>query len=188
MTTQRGGTGEAGRPGAGETAGRGHGRTKPGAKGRTRRQPPGASESDHGRALFSWVQAAQGGLPDLRLFYHVPNGGSRSSKTRVTADGRVVRYSPEAARMKGEGVRPGVLDYNLDIARGGFFGLRLELKAPSGKLSAEQREWMVAERGAGYCAVVAYGWFAAREALLAYLALPLTERPLLSLQFRDSWS
>jgi hypothetical protein len=148
----------------------------------------GASESDHGRALFKWVTLAESTHPDLRLFYHIPNGGSRASKTRTTADGRTVRYSPEAARMKGEGVRAGVLDYNLDVARGGFFGLRLELKTATGKVSADQRQWILAETQAGYAATVCYGWLAARDALLRYLSLPPTERPPSQAQFPDAWA
>ena len=72
------------------------------------------------------------------LLYHVPNGGKR---------GKV-----EAARFKAMGVQRGVSDLCLDVARGGFHGLRIEMKKISGdsRQSEEQREWQEAVEAQGY--------------------------------------
>jgi hypothetical protein len=50
-----------------------------------------------------------------------------------------------------------------------YHGLRIEMKAGSGRLSSEQRLWLRALADHGYCAVVAFGWEAARDAILCYL-------------------
>lgn len=68
--------------------------------------------------------------PELKWLYHVPNGGKRDSRT--------------ASMMKREGVRAGILDLALDVARGGYHGFRCELKRPKSKErpTKEQEEYM----------------------------------------------
>ncbi len=44
--------------------------------------------------LFQWAELQSGAYPELKLLYHIPNGGSRP-KT-------------EAAKFKGQGVKSGV--------------------------------------------------------------------------------
>lgn len=86
---------------------------------------------------------------------HFPNGG--------------FRHSAVASRMKLEGVRPGAFDIYLDAARRGCHGLRIEMKAGRGGLSAEQREereWLVRE---GYSAHSVWGRREALDVLLWYL-------------------
>jgi len=61
-------------------------------------------------------------------FFHVPNGGARDAVT--------------GAVMKAMGVRPGVLDMWLPVPSGDYCGLVLEFKAPGGRLSAEQNDWI----------------------------------------------
>ena len=79
-----------------------------------------------GMRLVSECRLRRGIHPELvtRLF-HVPNGGRRSKG--------------EAVRFKAQGVRPGVLDYFLPVARGGHHGLAIELKRHDGDLEGEQR-------------------------------------------------
>ncbi|MBC3486703.1 VRR-NUC domain-containing protein [Pseudomonas sp. SWRI50] len=50
-----------------------------------------------------------------KLIYHVPNGGHRIKAV--------------AAKLKGQGVKAGVPDLVLPMARGGYFGLYIEFKA-----------------------------------------------------------
>lgn len=69
------------------------------------------------------------------LLFAVPNGGKRNAK--------------EAARLKAEGVRPGVTDLILLVPRGGFPALCIELKTKRGKASDLQTEWQEAARKAG---------------------------------------
>ena len=65
-------------------------------------------ESQEQQALFSWAEYAKGLHPELGLLYHIPNGGKRDKL--------------EAARLKLEGVKAGVPDLCLPVARGGAQG------------------------------------------------------------------
>lgn len=79
----------------------------------------------------------QRGAPGL-VWFHPPNGGSRRPK--------------EAAILKGLGVRPGVSDLIL-LHKGHAYAL--ELKAPGGRVSKAQDEFIMDWNGAGGLAFVA---------------------------------
>lgn len=115
-------------------------------------------ESEHQQALFQWATLAAGGIPELKLMYHVPNGGKRDHA--------------EAACLNAEGVKPGVPDIVLPVARGRYHGLYIELKAAGGKPTENQIEWLNSLSGQGYHAVICYGWTAARTVIEEYLRLP----------------
>ncbi len=71
------------------------------------------------------------------LFYHVPNGGYRRAE--------------EAAKFKAMGVKAGVPDLCIPIARGSHHGLYIELKRVcGGTLSEAQKFWMAELRKQGY--------------------------------------
>ena len=70
---------------------------------------PHAPESEEQICLFQWAQYQSGRYPELELMYHIPNGGSRN------------KY--EAANLKLQGVKAGVPDICLPVARGKFHGL-----------------------------------------------------------------
>lgn len=81
------------------------------------------------------------------LLIHIPNGGSRKNKF-------------EGWRMKEQGVRAGVSDLLLPVARGGYFGLWIEFKAAppnDAKVSDKQEDWIDEMRGQGYFAQVCLG-------------------------------
>lgn len=124
-------------------------------------------ESGHQKALFQWVNLMWKRIPELRWLHSVPNGA------HVT--------KAQAGKLLAEGLRAGVPDLFLDVARRGYHGLRIELKVPEirnakgtitkrkGELSTEQEEWIQHYTEAGYLAIVAYGWEAARDAIEVYL-------------------
>jgi len=88
--------------------------------------------------------------------YAVPNGGKRDPRT--------------AARLKAEGVKAGIPDVNCDVARGGWHGLRLELKrTKGGRVEPEQVERHEALRVQGYRVEVCRGGDAAWDVLCEYL-------------------
>ena len=90
-------------------------------------------------------------------WWAVPNGGHRHVAT--------------AGRLKAEGVRAGVPDLTVALARAPFSGLFLELKAPwpvAFTVSPVQRDWHALLQEAGYCVIVARGAEAAWEALTWY--------------------
>lgn len=112
-------------------------------------------EAEEQKALFEWAAWAKRAYPELEWLHHVPNGGMRNKSTAVN--------------LKKEGVKSGVPDIVLPVARGGYHGLYIELKAGGGKTSANQERWLEGLRGNGYMAVVCYGWTAARKTIEAYL-------------------
>lgn len=149
------------------------------------------SEHAHQAAFFSWVNSARLGgfpfacgqeereidparpvLPELEWFHAIPNGGSRNKA--------------EAARLKAEGVTPGVADTFLPVPKPCvhevgrcYFGLYVEFKAPSrrnhkyGGLSRQQREFGDAVFSHGYHFCVAYSWRDAANKLMSYYGIDL---------------
>ena len=114
------------------------------------------TESEEQATLFSWAAMKSGKRPELRLLFHIPNGGKR---------GKV-----EAARFKAEGVKPGVPDLFLPVARGGWHGLFIELKRQKGgRIGDAQRRWITALMTQGYYAEVCFGWKDAAELIENYL-------------------
>lgn len=93
--------------------------------------------------------------PDLDLLYHIPNGGSRNKM--------------EAANLKRQGVRAGVPDLCLPVARGEYHGLYIELKAGKNKPTEKQKEWLENLTKQGYKTAVAYSCEAAADILLKYV-------------------
>ena len=119
---------------------------------------PVPTESAEQQALFRWARASSGKHPELRLMYHIPNEGKRNPAT-----GR---------RMRAEGLRRGVPDICLPVARGGYHGLYIELKRrKGGRVSPEQDQWLNDLRKAGYMAIVSKGWEEAAVSISWYLSL-----------------
>lgn len=106
--------------------------------------------------MFKWAEMSSGKHPELSLMFHIPNGGQRKKS--------------EAARLKAEGVKSGVPDIMLPVARGGYHGLFVEMKRQKGgRLEDAQRDWLDRLSGQGYKAVVCKGWAAAANEITDYL-------------------
>jgi hypothetical protein len=113
-------------------------------------------ETDEQQALFQWAALMEGQYPELRLLYAIPNGGARHKAT--------------ASRMKAEGVKSGVPDICLPVARRGCHALYIELKRiEGGKVSDEQKEWIDALQAYGNGATVCKGWTEAKDVIEWYL-------------------
>ena len=109
--------------------------------------------------VIEWANWNRNRFPELRLLFHIPNGGKRS-KT-------------EAAIFKAMGVKAGVPDLCLPVARGGFAGLYIEMKrSDGGTVSDDQLWWNEQLISKGYASVICEGWESGKEALLWYLNLP----------------
>lgn len=114
------------------------------------------TEGEEQARLFSWCKMHEWEWPELALLFHIPNGGSRKKA--------------EAGRFKAEGVRAGVPDLMLPVARGDKHGLFIEMKRlDGGRVRPEQKAWMEKLQAQGYEAVVCRGWEGASEALVKYL-------------------
>ena len=120
-------------------------------------------ESIEQQKLFTWWRlegCKTYGLPSCVLFA-IPNGGRRDAVT--------------GARLKAEGVHPGIPDIFLAVSDQLHHGLFIELKRPkapgvrAGSPSKAQREVMQALTARGYCCKVAYGADEARQVIEWYL-------------------
>lgn len=119
------------------------------------RQKPVQRESQIQTALFEWAAYNTGKYPDLKLMFHIPNGGRRD----------II----EAYHLKQQGTKSGVPDLCLPVARGKYHGLYIELKAESGRIQNSQRTWIDDLNKQGYKAVVCFGFDEARAAIESYL-------------------
>lgn len=113
------------------------------------------SEAQHQRNVIVWSQIHRDEYPELALLFHIPNGGSRDPV--------------EAAHLKAQGVRKGIPDLYLSVARRGYHGLFAEMKTPKGRLSPEQKWWGERLTAQGYLWRVCYGWEEAVKMLEWYL-------------------
>lgn len=117
---------------------------------------PCPSESTEQICLFRWAAAERHRYPELALLFHIPNGGKRGKA--------------EASIFKAEGVKAGIPDLCLPVARGGYHGLYIELKRQrGGKVSPEQKEIIRQLTGQGYMAEVCRGWEEAADLIADYL-------------------
>ena len=105
--------------------------------------------------VIAWADWNAIMYPELRWLHHIPNGGSRNKA--------------EAANLKRQGVKAGVPDLFLPVARGGYHGLYIELKYGKNKTSKNQDKWLSALSKQGYCSMVCYGWVEAKKAICEYL-------------------
>jgi len=106
--------------------------------------------------LFEWAALNVAQYPELDDMFHIGNGGLRSKS--------------EAARFKAAGVKPGIPDICLPVARGGFFGLFIEMKRTvGGKVSKAQEAWIEKLRRNGYRVELCEGWQAAKKVIENYL-------------------
>lgn len=90
-----------------------------------------------------------------KCLFAIPNGGVRNIGTAI--------------KLKREGVVPGVSDLFLMIPNTTKNGLFLEMKAKSGKLTTEQKEFLSLAESMGYDAKVAYSYEEGKEIIKKYL-------------------
>jgi hypothetical protein len=112
-------------------------------------------------ALMAELRARMPEVADL--IFHVPNGGHRVKAV--------------AAKLKAQGVKAGIPDLVLPMARGGFFGLYIEFKATppnDAAISTSQHERIRKLNAQGYLAVVCRGHFDTMEQIRAYLRMAPT--------------
>ncbi|MCP4544762.1 MAG: VRR-NUC domain-containing protein [Chloroflexi bacterium] len=113
------------------------------------------SEHTEQAAVIKWARDAEIIWPELALLHAIPNGGKREKKV--------------AARLKAEGVKPGVPDMCLPVARGGYHSLWIELKTERGRLTAEQNWWLGALEAHGNKALMCRGAAATIRTIEEYL-------------------
>lgn len=118
------------------------------------------SGTEHGEqaALFFWAAMHRKQWPVLEWMYAIPNGGGRSAV--------------EGSRFKAEGVKKGVSDVCLPVAKRGYHGLYIEMKRANGKptdVKDEQGKFLEFVQLQGYYGCVCFGWEQASKTLEWYL-------------------
>jgi len=115
----------------------------------------GMSEHQTQKAFFDWATRQK--IEGVEMMFAVPNGGQR--------------HPAVAAKLKAEGVKPGVPDVMWPTARGGFVGLAIEFKHGDGNPSAEQRKRIDAMQKEGWCVAVCWTWQAAARLVQGYAGM-----------------
>lgn len=117
---------------------------------------PVPTESVEQQRLIQWAKMNEGAHPELEMLYHIPNEGKRSRKN--------------GARLKAEGLRSGVPDLCLPVARCGCHALYIELKRMrGGRPTQDQLDWIDLLTKQGNMAMVCCGWEQAAEVIERYL-------------------
>lgn len=105
--------------------------------------------------VINWCAWNAAEKPELNLIFHIPNGGSRDKR--------------EAANLKAQGVKAGVPDLFLPVARNGCHGLFIEMKFGKNKPTDKQKEWLHELAAQGYRCDVCYSADEAIFVIEAYL-------------------
>ena len=115
------------------------------------------SEDTEQMAVITWARWQEDTYPELKLLYHVPNGGSRNKV--------------EAAKFKQMGVRAGVPDLVLPVPKGIYCGLFIEMKYDKGRLQESQKDYLNKAMYYGHCCYVCYSAEDAIGIIKEYLCL-----------------
>jgi hypothetical protein len=113
------------------------------------------SEHTTQKAFFEWVQYQR--FPGVELLHATPNGGER--------------HPAVAAKLKAEGVRPGVPDVSWPVARGGYIGLAIEFKDGDKGPTKDQRTRIDALQREGWLVAVCWSWEAAARLVKGYAGM-----------------
>jgi hypothetical protein len=114
------------------------------------------TEHDEQAHLFGLAKQMEQYVPEMGLLYAIPNEIRTSNKWATI-------------RMKEEGLKAGVLDVCLPVARRGYHGFYIEMKWGRNYLTENQRAWAVALVEQGYRVDVHYNGDDAFKALCNYL-------------------
>lgn len=117
------------------------------------------TEAQHQANVIKWSQqpSIRAKWPELASLHHIPNGGTRDAV--------------EGKHLKAQGVKAGVPDLCLPVARGQYHGLYIEMKTETGKTSDAQEWWGEFLLEQGYFWEVCRGWESAVRVLEWYLSL-----------------
>ncbi|CEP50287.1 VRR-NUC domain-containing protein [[Clostridium] sordellii] len=115
------------------------------------------NEETEQMTLIDWCNINICKYPELKLIYHIPNGGKRNKL--------------EAARLKRGGVKKGVPDLCLPVSKGAYHGLYIEMKFGNGRTSKEQKEWINDLTEQGYKAIVCNGFEEAKDTIIKYMSI-----------------
>lgn len=122
------------------------------------------SEHDEQSALIQWADWNKNMYPKVDMLFAIPNGAKLPY--RKNKSGR--RFSPEAIRLKAEGMKSGIPDLFLPVPIGKYHGLFIELKFKNNTATDEQEGWLERLAAQGYCAAIAWGCDEAIKVIVDY--------------------
>lgn len=109
-------------------------------------------------ALFQWAAFNYAKMPELEmLLFAIPNAGKREGGA--------------GPWMVAEGLKSGVFDTFLAVARQDCHGMFIEMKAGRNKLSDNQQRFKQAVDAQSFAAVVCYSWIEAAHEIVDYLGV-----------------
>lgn len=115
------------------------------------------TESEEQIMVFEWAELSHGKYPELALLFHIPNGSYKSVAM--------------AEKFQREGLKAGVPDICLPVARKGFHALYIEMKRTvGGRLSQKQVWWIDNLRSQGNKVEVCKGFDEAVHVIEDYLS------------------
>lgn len=113
------------------------------------------SEHDDQVAIFDWARMSEGKYPDLWLLKADMNAGKRTKRL--------------GANLKRAGMKAGVPDMQLCVARGGYIGLWIEQKVKGGRVRPSQDEWHKRLEDVGHRVIVSWSIEESIQTLIDYL-------------------
>lgn len=122
-------------------------------------------------AVIEWCTWHERVCPQLKWIFATVNGAKLPY--RKTRSGK--RYSPEAIRLKSEGLKPGVSDLFLPVPKNGYCGLFIEMKVGSNKPSEDQIVFTHDMNENGYLALTVWGSENAIATIATYMGIPKDE-------------
>jgi len=114
-------------------------------------------------SFISWCNLESRKIMELSLIFSIPNGSNKSITT--------------AMKFKREGLKSGIPDLFLPVARGGYHGLFMEWKrSDKEKLKPKQIEWNGKLTKQGYFCVTVSDVIIAEQVIKRYLRLQEGEK------------
>ena len=115
------------------------------------------TEAQHQQNVIKWSQQAdiRQRFPELKLLHHITN-----ERKCTPIQGRMLKL---------QGVKSGVPDLHLPVARCGYHSLYIEMKAEKGRTSDNQDWWIAELEGQGNKCTVCHSWKEAVLVLEKYL-------------------
>lgn len=134
--------------------------------------PISPTEHEEQRALIRWTNYMSTSYPELKLLFAIPNG----AKLPYSGRGKN-RFSKQAIILKEEGLKSGVPDLCLPVAKHNYHGLYIEMKRmpnrgrKGGAPTEEQAWWKDQLTKQGYLSVICWGAEDAIRILSEYLGI-----------------
>ena len=116
------------------------------------------SEHNEQCAVIHWCELNKNKYHDLEMIFAIPNGGHR--------------HISVAKKLKAEGVKPGVPDLFLPVAKNNKHGLFIEMKSYTGKVSKSQTKMISKLYGYQYEVKICHSFYEAVKEICDYLKIP----------------